>query len=57
MTALGPMEFVPFLFLPVMPILVGTSLAILLKEDATTGWCSVPSCWACWRWAGSCCPS
>ena len=26
------------LFLPVMPILVGTSLAILRKQDATAAW-------------------
>ena len=38
MTGFGPYEIVPFLLLPVLLILVGTSVAIIRKPNATVDW-------------------
>lgn len=38
MTGFGPYEAIPWLLLPVLLILMGTSIAIIRKPDATVDW-------------------
>ena len=38
MTSVGSTEFAVFRRIPVMPILVGTAIAIMCRKDAATAW-------------------